>query len=205
MRLKLLEAAQPIDKLKYNIEKNILPRLSKYGLSFSSEPTKVNKFKYLYNGVSKGLSNQLSLSTSNVLIDEWNETNSDIFIADLYGELKMNGQIEPLGALSSKNPDSVDEAMKEVNIENNKFVSQEELDDIKIIEPKHKGSGLEPMSKEDWIKLKNDLETELNDIRLQLQKADEANDDETYYNLYKYTYKDKKDYYDKTFIPNYPL
>lgn len=182
MRLKLLEAAQPIDKLKYNIEKNILPRLSKYGLSFSSEPTKVNKFKYLYNGVSKGLSNQLSLSTSNVLIDEWNETNSDIFVADLYGELKMNGQIEPLGALSSKNPDSVDEAMKEVNIENNKFVSQEKLDDITIIEPKHKGSGLEPMSKEDWIKLKNDLETELNDIKLQLQKADEANDDETYYN-----------------------
>ena len=61
------------------------------------------------------------------------------------------------------------------------------------------------MSKEEWIQLKRELETELREIEAEMKKADEANDDETYYNLAKYVYRDKRDYYDKIFIPNYPF
>jgi len=205
MRLKLLEAEKPISKLEYNIEKNLIPRFADYGLSFQNKPTQINKYKYLYNGVSDGMSNQLYLSTTNPEIDIWNEENADIYVADLYGELKMNGSIEQLGPLSSKKASSVDEAMKEINIENNKFMSPEALDSAKIYEPKQGGAGLDPMTKADWISLRKELEAELDEIRAQLQKAEDEDDDETYYNLYKYTYKDKRDYYDKVFMPNYPF
>lgn len=204
MKLKLSESAQPISKLEYNIKKNILPKLAEYGLKFSSEPTQINKYKYLYNGVSNGLTNQLYLYTGNDDIDTWNETNSDMYVADLYGELKMNGETEILGPISSKDPSSIDEAMMSINIDKNKLASPKELEEVKIYKPKTGGSGLDPMSKADWVNLKNKLQSELNDIEAQLQKANEENDDETYYNLYKYTYKDKKDYFDRTFIPNYP-
>lgn len=205
MKLKLFEAEIPISKLEYNIEKNLIPRFANYGLSFQNKPTQINKYKYLYNGVSEGMSNQLYLSTTNPEIDIWNKENPDIYVADLYGELKMNGSIEQLGPLSSKKASSVDEAMMSINIENNKFMSPEALDNAKIYEPKQGGTGLDPMTKAEWIQLKQELETELKEIEAELHKADEANDDETYYNLYKYTYKDKRDYYDRIFIPNYPF
>lgn len=205
MKLKLLEAEQPISKLEYNIEKNLLPRFADYGINFQNRPTRINKYKNSYNGIGNNLICQLFLSTTNDIIDEWNEENSDIYVADLYGELKMNGINEKLGALCSSNPASVDDAMTDINVEDNKILTAEKLDNAKIYEPKQNGVGLDPMTKEEWINLKKELEAELNEIQAQLQKAEDEDDDETYYNLYKYTYKDKRDYYDKVFIPNYPF
>ena len=206
MRLKLFEGDQPISKLEYNIEKNILPAFKKYGLNFNSTPTQINKYKNSYSGIGEGIISKLYLYTTNPIIDEWNEENSDIYVADLFGELTMNGTTELLGPLSSKNASSVDSAMQDINVADSKSMSKEKLDNAKIYEPKNKNAGgLEPMSKEEWIQLKQELETELREIKAEMKKADEANDDETYYNLAKYVYKDKRYYYDKIFMPNYPF
>lgn len=205
MRLKLSESGQPINRLEQNISKNILPKFNNYGIKFNKNPNQINKYKNMYTGVGEGLICKLYLNTTNPIIDDWNENNSDLYVADLYGELKMNGKIEQLGPLSSKDSSSVDEAMKEINVSSNKMASDEEIENGKVYPPKSKSGSLKPMTKKQWINMKNALENELNEIKAQLQKADEEDDDETYYNLYKYTYKDKRDYFDKVFMPNYPF
>lgn len=205
MKLKFHESAQPIANLEYNIEKNILPQFAKYGLNFNSKPTKINKYEYLYNGVSDGIFNQLNLSTTNINIDEWNSTNSDIYVADLFCKLTLNGKVEKLGPISSTNSDSIDYAMQDVNIKSSKISTDEDLENNKIIKPINNNSDLGVMTKAEWIKKYKELHDELADLEAQLQKADEEDDDETYYRIAKGPYKEKREYWDKIFIPNFPI
>ena len=205
MRLKLFESAQPIEKLKRNIEKNVLPKFAEYGLEFSGNPREINKYKYRYTGATKGMNNDLYLSTSNLAIDEWNEENSDIYNADLFAEIVMNGQSEELGPISSTDMSSIDDNMKDINVDSYKTMSPEQIKDKKLIPPNETTSGLPAMTKEEWINTYNKLYNELKDLENQMAKAEAEDDDETYYKIASGEYKEKRDYWGKKFLPNYPF
>lgn len=204
MKLKLVESAQPIDKLENNIARNVLPVFRDIEIDFSSKPTKLNMWGNVYLGTyfTNRKVAKLYLYTSAVEIDVWNEDNSDEFVADLFAILTIGLKKIPLGCISSKDPKSVEFVLDNADI-NKEFIEIQQgkeenptPKEEKILAPKTLGMGYEPMSKEDWEKEYNRLQNETDVIREKLRSIEnKVLDKELQTNE---EYRRLKDEYEKT-------
>jgi hypothetical protein len=171
MKIKLVEAEQPISKLDYNIQNILLPAFKEYGLNFNSTPNRINAFVETYKGVSPTLNSFISLrlTSASKEIDLWNDASDegDLFTADLFGTLYVGAKAMPLGALSSKDPESVKMAIDGLDepLGASKSKSAEEQKKQELIVPKNKNTNYKAMTREEWKAEKDKLEDELNKAR----------------------------------------
>ena len=108
MKIKLVESAQPINKLDYNIQNIVLPTLAKYGFDLNTTPSKLNPYEYVFTGYSKkyGTYTKADMVTSNKELDIWNQMNED-FTADLYIKLYLGMDEVMRGPISSREPKTI--------------------------------------------------------------------------------------------------
>lgn len=216
MKLKLIEATQPIKKLDYNIEHIVLPKFKEYGFDFISLPTKPNIYSYIFTGMDNNYKVKvaLELNTTDSEIEVWNNENSDLFIADLFATLTFNRREIPLGCISSKNPDSIDYVMQYVDLDEYKPVTKEDMKEKRLIAPKMANSRFSAMTRKEWINVYKELEKEIDDLRDLINKEYTDEDLEELRNMKAEdlpdgTYRDfqeKQKYFYRTFIPNiFPL
>lgn len=216
MKIKLIEASQPIKKLDYNIEHIVLPKFKEYGFDFISLPTKPNIYSYIFTGMDNNYKVKVSLelNTTDSEIDMWNNDNSDLYIADLFATLIFNRREIPLGCISSKNPDSITYAMQHVNLDEYRPATKEDMEEKRLITPKMANSRFSAMTKKEWIDVYKTLEKELDDLRVIINKEyseEELNElrsmnfDDLPNGAYR-DFQERQKYFYKTFIPNiFPL
>lgn len=173
MKLRLVEAAQPISKLEYNIEKNILPTFNDAGFNFGTNPLKINEYIYTYRGNSEIGFASLRLNTASKEIDVWNETNSDEYVGDLFATLTLDGEELPLGVISSKDPKSVKSALSEFNLNEYKLPSEEDIKREELIPPKEANEKYGAMTKEQWQAEYKKLQAETDEIRDKLRAMED--------------------------------
>lgn len=173
MKIRLVEAAQPISKLEYNIEKNILPAFNKYGLSFGTNPLKINDYIYKYRGDSEDGFATLKLNTASKEIDVWNETNSEDYVGDLFATITINGEDVPLGVISSKDPNSIDTAMTGVNLKDFALPTEDTIKKEELIPPKTDNEKYGAMTKDAWRKEYERLQAETDEIRNKLRAMED--------------------------------
>ena len=176
MKIKLKEAAQPINKLDYNIENIVLPTFKQFGYDFNSNPVKYTPYKNMYSGVYKDYKTtvRLYLYTTAPEIDLWNEENADEFTADLFAEIHIGLNKVPLGPISSRNPGSIGMQLDAAGLEDLTFgthrkeekpkeeVKKEKSD---LIPPQSTGSGYKAMTAEQWNAEKKRLAEEVDKAR----------------------------------------
>ena len=216
MKLKLIEATQPIKKLDYNIEHIVLPKFKEYGFDFISLPTKPNIYSYIFTGMDNNYKVKvaLELNTTDSEIEVWNNENADLFIADLFATLTFNRREIQLGCISSKNPDSITYVMQYVDLDEYKPVTKEDMEEKRLIAPKTANSRFPAMTKKEWINVYKTLEKELDDLRVAIDEEyseEEINDlqsmnfDDLPNGIYR-DFQEKQKYFYRTFIPNiFPL
>lgn len=175
MRIRLVEAAQPIEKLKNNIITKIIPEFNKYGLGLETTPNEVDKYEYVFRGNSKkyGVTTKLRLFTTAPEIDIFNEENPDLFTADLFVVLRFDAETEELGCISSKDASSVDYAMENIDLTEYLQPTEEEIKKSELILPKADDSDLPAMTAEEWVATYKDLERDLDGLREQMKEIEE--------------------------------
>ena len=191
MKIKLKEAAQPINKLDYNIENIVLPTFKQFGYEFNSNPVKYTPYKNMYSGVYKDYKTtvRLYLYTTAPEIDLWNEENADEFTADLFAEIHIGLNKVPLGPISSKDPGSIGMQLDSAGLEDLTFGTHRKEEQAKqevkkeksdLIPPKS-GREYKAMTEEQWNAEKKRLAEEIDKARAAVDDALPPGDDtETY-------------------------
>lgn len=212
MRIKLVEAAQPIDKLKNNIITKIIPEFNKYDLGLSETPDKLDDYEYIFRGVSKkyNVTTKLSLITTAPEIDLWNTENSDLYVADLFAQIRFDAEVEDIGCISSKDASSVDYAMEHIDLTEYLPTTEEEIKKEELIFPNRANTEFPAMTAEEWVNTYKDLERELDGLREQLREIEGKITDpdelaaSNEYNKVKDEFSKARKYFYRTFPTIYP-
>lgn len=212
MKIKLVEAAQPIEKLKYNIIKNIIPAFNKYDLGLSETPEKLDDYEFVFRGVSKkyNVTTKLSLITTAPEIERWNEENSDLYTADLFARIRFDAEVEDIGCISSKDASSVDYAMEHIDLTEYLPPTEEEIKKTELILPNKADADFPAMTAEEWVNTYKDLERGLDGLREQMREIeDRITDPEELavneeYNKVKDEFREARKYFYQTFPTIYP-
>lgn len=165
MRLRLVESAQPINKLDYNIQNVVLPAVNSFGCRFAYPPNKLNSYKYYFKYFDKeldrnGYSLGLILNTSNILIDEWNNENSDLFVADLYMEIVIAGRTAKIGCIPSNDYNTIVQVIKDSDFSEvltSLLRTPDKNGDEELIPPKRPTDAYKTMTAKEWKFLRNRL------------------------------------------------